>query len=50
VWREAQALAAATRHEPGATELWLRLANAYARARRFSQAEAAMTRAIGERW
>lgn len=43
---EARALAAAVRYEPHQAELWLRLADAYARARRFSRAEAAMARAL----
>lgn len=45
---EAHALAAAASREPERIELWLRLADAYARARRFSRAEAAMARAMGE--
>jgi hypothetical protein len=43
---EARALAAAAGHEPRRQELWLRLAEAYARAHRFSRAEAAMLRAL----
>jgi predicted Zn-dependent protease len=43
---EVRALEAAARQEPHRSDLWLRLASAYARARRFSRAEAAMTRAL----